>query len=101
MKMKWMLACLNLSLAVEPTAFAGNVKPGDSDYPVLNTNAHVNVAVSGRVPESWELRLGATYYPKEGGIYNPITGGLVCGWLVGIGASRPYFVDYELPVVRK
>jgi hypothetical protein len=100
-KMKWMLVYLFLSLAVEPTAFADNVKPGDSDFPALNISAHINETVSGHIPEKWELRLGATYYPKEGGILNPVTGGLVCGWLVGIGASRPYFVDYELPVVRK
>jgi hypothetical protein len=98
--MKWMTVCVLLQLAFDTAAFSGNINPGDRDYPSLNSNAHREVVVSGRAPEKWELRLGATYYPKEGGIPNPSTGGLVRGWTVGLGASRPYYIAYELTVQR-
>jgi hypothetical protein len=100
--MKRILAILLIGLAVESMAFAENVKPGDVDYPALNTSAHENLAVSGRAPENWELRLSATYYPKEGGgIFKAVPGGVACEWAVGDGVTRRYSVDFEIPVVRR
>lgn len=92
-------ASLSFGLIVCLTA-CGNVEPGDRNYPALDPNAHENISVTGLIPEKWGLHIRVTYYPREGGIQNPITGGLVCGWSVGLGASRPYHVDFELPVVR-
>jgi hypothetical protein len=98
--MKWTFVYVLLQLAFETTAVGGNVNPGDRDYPALNSNAHTKIVVSGRAPEKWKLHLVAYYYPKEGGILNPSTGGLVCGWAVGPGVSLPYSITYGLTVHR-
>jgi hypothetical protein len=89
--MKWMLAFVFLALAFHTTAFGDNVRPGDRDYPDLNTNAHIDVPVSGRVPAGWDLRLFTTYYAKDNAMTGATIGGLGCGRI---------FVEYKLHVVR-
>jgi hypothetical protein len=83
------------------TACTGsNVRPGDFEYPVANHEANKVLSIVGRMPRSLDVKLIAKFSPKDGGIYNPTTGGLVCGYAVGLGAHTPYTVDVPISIER-
>ncbi len=77
-----------------------NIQIGDSDYPVNNANPKKILSIKGDIPSTLDVKLIAHYSPKDGGIYNPTTGGLVCGYMVGLGAYAPYMVDVPLHISR-
>ncbi len=79
-----------------------NVRPGDRDYPARNPSANQLIQTTILVPNGWLIsNVIARFDPKDGGIYNPMTGGLVCGYMVGPGASVPYHVDASLSLTQQ
>jgi hypothetical protein len=76
-----------------------NVRPGDSDYPVLNQNSKHFVRIAGDLPDTLRVRF-LTYYvaDKDAGT---LQAGTYCGYKANYVAFPAFYLNDELKIVQK
>jgi hypothetical protein len=76
-----------------------NVRPGESDYPVLNQNSKHFVRISGNLPDTVHVRF-LTYYVADKGA-GTLQAGTYCGYKANYAAFPAFDLNDELKIVLK
>lgn len=79
-----------------------NIRRGDRDYPAVNVQARQAIAIHGKAPADWTVRLYVYYTTKT--MFDKNSPGEVCQYDAsgGLeGAMQPYSVQEDLPVTRQ